>query len=442
MPENDLYRNLLTSEVYAILDGDQSFGEYESRVGKKIRIGLPYLSGPNLCDISTIFGKPETYDRSGGAVSRWQYVKNILEHCIANGTCSSFLRYLLERSHFQETLRGLEIDEIDEVYKKSVSAAIEGINKILVFSNSQLKYQGKEFVVVPANGRSLSDDDALDHIFEEDISDSFSALSGYTQCELLGQGGFGTVYRYHNQYLDMDFAVKIYNPWFASNEEREEGEKRFFREANMLFSVNSRHIVRIYDAGRVDGNPFIRMELIDGADLSKFHETCGNLRPKDALKAVRQILHGLQSAHDAGIIHRDLKPSNVIVDKKDKTKLRCVIIDFGISAFMETEGYTRLTRTGEQIAGGQYIDPRLMDDPKLRDVRSDVYSAGAILYFLLCGRAPVGSDIEDYLKNTNSKVDSTVLGIVRKSLASELDGRYSSCNEFINAINAIIGEEP
>ena len=161
------------------------------------------------------------------------------------------------------------------------------------------------------------------------------------------------------------------------------------------------------------------------------------------LTGVRQHsanVHGLSEAHRHHVIHRDLKPTNIMVEKGQKLN-RCVIIDFGISAFMETEGYTRLTKTGESIAGGQYIDPRLLDNPKLRDPRSDIYSAGAILYFLLCGRAPVGSDIDDYLRKTNKGVTDEILSLLHRSLSYDIENRYTSCDEFILAINHILGED-
>lgn len=93
-------------------------------------------------------------------------------------------------------------------------------------------------------------------------NDPFMQMSEYTKLEELGSGGFGTVHKYHNNCLDMDFAVKVYEPVFVSKEEQSEGEKRFFREAKMLFSLNNIHIARIYDAGRIDGKPYIRMEYI------------------------------------------------------------------------------------------------------------------------------------------------------------------------------------
>lgn len=266
--------------------------------------------------------------------------------------------------------------------------------------------------------------------------DVFTGIKQYKRCESLGRGGFGEVFRYHNDCLDMDFAVKIYQPWFMTPEEKKEGEKRFFREAKMLFSLNHPNIVRIYDAGRIDDNPFIRMEYIEGETLQKFHDKNGLFDAKSASKAVIQILSGLQCAHSAGIVHRDLKPSNIMV-MPSQGKYICKIIDFGISAFMETEGYTKLTRTGEHIAGGQYIDPALDGKPELRDVRSDIYSTGAILYFLLCGRAPVGSDIKEFLHETNPNVPSELELVIMKCLASELDKRYSSCDELADALKRI-----
>lgn len=88
--------------------------------------------------------------------------------------------------------------------------------------------------------------------------------------ERLGSGGFGEVYRYRHPYIDMDFAVKVFSPMFASDEDEEEGEKRFFREAKMLFLLNHPNIVRIYDVGRIEGRPYMKMELIDGMNMNEF----------------------------------------------------------------------------------------------------------------------------------------------------------------------------
>lgn len=156
------------------------------------------------------------------------------------------------------------------------------------------------------------------------------------------------MYKSHNKYLDLDFAVKVYDPVFCIEEEQIEGEKRFFREARMLFSLNSNYIARIYDAGKYNNRPYIKMEFINGYNLAKLHEEKGNLSFSRSRPIIVHILKGLEHAHNQNIIHRDLKPENIIYSIDEK---RVKIIDFGISAFVDTKNYTRLTRTGETIAG-------------------------------------------------------------------------------------------
>ncbi|SEH74188.1 serine/threonine protein kinase [Ruminococcus flavefaciens] len=278
----------------------------------------------------------------------------------------------------------------------------------------------------------------------ESVEDPFSGIKQYKKCESIGNGGFGEVFRYHNECLDMDFAVKIYSPLFKSEEEMVEGEKRFFREAKMLFSLNNENIVRIYDAGRTDGKPFIRMEFIKGESLKDYINENGFQDTNFVKKAIIQILNGLNCAHIAKIIHRDLKPSNIMIipieDDSLSEKYRYKIIDFGISAFMESEEYTKLTRTGETIAGGHCIDPLLTSNPKLRDIRSDIYSVGAIMYFMLCGREPCGSDIIETLHKINPNVPVELDEIINKSLSSDIEKRYTSCSDFIEAIQLLVPE--
>ena len=265
---------------------------------------------------------------------------------------------------------------------------------------------------------------------------SVSGLYEYTRGDCLGRGGFGEVYKYHHPLVDLDFAVKIYDPVFASDEKKTEGEKRFLREAQMLFKLNHPNIVRIYDVGRINGKLFIKMELINGRTLYDFQQKYSLLPFYNAANIVLRVLSGLQCAHVNGIIHRDLKPSNIMV-YYENGNWNCKIIDFGISAFMDTEGYTKLTRSGERIAGGQFIDPMLMKNPKSRDPRSDIYSVGAILFFLLSGRPPVFGS-EAYLQNNNSGITPNQIAVVMKALELDPDKRYSSCDEMSWAIQQVL----
>lgn len=257
------------------------------------------------------------------------------------------------------------------------------------------------------------------------------------QNELLGRGGFGEVYRYHHPIVDMDFAVKIFNPMFATEEDKKDGEKRFFREAKILFQLNHPNVERIYDVGRINGKPFIKVEYINGKTLEAIRDQHGNFTYKEAVKAIRLVLNGLQHAHDKGIIHRDLKPSNIMVEMTSE-KWTCKIIDFGISAFMDTEGYTKLTRTGEHIAGGSYIDPLLQQTPTMRDVRSDIYSVGAVMYFLLCGHSPAGGDVEHVLKESNKALTNVQINAILKSISLDINKRYYSCNDMKQALEKCV----
>lgn len=266
-------------------------------------------------------------------------------------------------------------------------------------------------------------------------ADPFMEMQEYRKLERLGSGGFGTVYRYHNDCLDMDFAVKIYDPIFMSPEDQKAGEQRFFREAKMMFSLNNSHIARIYDAGRIENKPYIRMELIEGYDLDTLREKEGNMSFNRSASAITQILAGLSEAHKKNIIHRDIRPSNILFSTPDRT---FKIIDFGVSAFLDTDNHSKLTKTGEHVAGGAFIDPLLQESPKLRDQRVDIYSVGAVWYYLLCGRPPGGSDMKEYLEKSNVELNDRQVNMVMKCLSGNIDDRYNTCDELKTQIIAMV----
>lgn len=263
-----------------------------------------------------------------------------------------------------------------------------------------------------------------------ELSTPVSNMDAYELGVRLGSGGFGEVYRFHHKLLDCDFAIKIFNPIYANDAENKESEERFFREAKILFSLDHKNIVKIYDIGRIDQKPFIRMELVEGYNMNEFVAKHSIVNFERSKKPILALLEGLKYAHSKGVIHRDLKPSNYMVTENREFK----IIDFGISAFLETEGHTKLTKTGEHIAGGLYTDPHLMQNPKLRDPRSDIYSVGAIWYFLLTGKAPSGSDMKNFLM-ISTEITTLQADIVMKCLSQDINDRYLSCDDLIQRLN-------
>lgn len=275
--------------------------------------------------------------------------------------------------------------------------------------------------------------DYLDNL--ENTNNPFTTkISLNTYGEIIGKGGFGIVYKCHNTLLDCDFAVKLFSPVFVSNEENMEGEKRFFREAKLLFSLTHDNIVRVFDIGYFEGKPYIRMEYVDGDTLQNYIAEKGPVSFKRSLKPITSLLKGMSYAHQKHVIHRDLKPSNVMVTRDGCVK----IIDFGISAYLETVGHTRLTRTGETVAGGLYTDPRLIDNPKLRDIRSDIYSIGAIWYYLVVGRAPSGSDMQSMLLESTN-VTQREASIILQCMAQDENRRFQSCQELLELIHTKYG---
>jgi serine/threonine-protein kinase len=367
------------------------------------------------------------------------------------------LEALLKRFMFGLLSKATDGDykEADFTNDRSAVLANSELNKLLPADITQQRSAAGFRRFIQAKGGYAERRAFIDEAFEPALayidslitnSDKFSLNEGsYVLGEQLGHGGFSTVYKYHHRLLDMDFAIKVFEPSFASNDDKVEGEKRFFREAKMLFHLNHDNIVRVYDIGRTGGKPFIRLEFVEGRTLREWIQDMGGVSFERSKKPIKGILSGLQYAHENGIIHRDLKPSNIMALKDGTIK----IIDFGISAYLETSDHTRLSKTGEQVGGGLYQDPRLIAQPQMRDVRSDIYSIGGIWYFLLTNSAPL-PDARRILQNLGAdKVTPAQIDIILRCLNLDADQRFQSCKEIMdllfphieaNGVTAVMGK--
>ena len=144
----------------------------------------------------------------------------------------------------------------------------------------------------------------------------------------IGEGGFGKVYRYEDRRLNLNFAIKVYDPHPFQNDPQK-GKQRFFREAALLFKLKNKYVIQIYDAGELpDGRPFIKMEYFPGTSLAKHLEQTGVLSPLNRMIVIGRIANALAHAHEQKIIHRDLKPTNVLIDGNNHD-IR--LIDFGLA---------------------------------------------------------------------------------------------------------------
>lgn len=145
--ERGPYELLKTKAIYAILDGDTTLGNYDFGDGTSIPVSMPYLSGPDLCDISSLFGLPKTYSWGGSNLSRWQYLDNLMTFCIKNRRCSDLLAFLFKKEQFSKMLSGRGAHEIDTAYNHIIHQIIEAINGQLYFGGHKLSVIGQQFVV-------------------------------------------------------------------------------------------------------------------------------------------------------------------------------------------------------------------------------------------------------------------------------------------------------
>ncbi|RMG10366.1 MAG: serine/threonine protein kinase [Planctomycetota bacterium] len=204
--------------------------------------------------------------------------------------------------------------------------------------------------------------------------------------DVLGKGGMGVVYRAHDLALDRPVALKVLSPSLSRNRSFIE---RFRREARACGKLSHPNITHIYSISRAD-EPFhyFAMEYVEGEDLAERVRASGPLPVDRALDAVRQTALGLRAASEARIIHRDVKPSNLLLTGGGQVK----ITDFGLAKAKAAMGHTLdLTSTGVVMGTPLYMSPEQGRGAKV-DHRSDIYSLGATLFFLLYGAPPFEAD--------------------------------------------------
>ncbi len=191
----------------------------------------------------------------------------------------------------------------------------------------------------------------------------------YRIVELLGRGGMGEVYRARDEVLDTPVALKFLVT--AS----EDSKRRLLDEVRLARKITHPSVCRVYDVGESEGEFFFTMEYVDGEDLSSQLRRFGRLPPAKVLDIARQLCSGLAAAHAMGVLHRDLKPANIMVDSRGRVR----ITDFGIA----TPAEGNATRLAAGTLG--YMAPEQLLPGGEVSERSDLYSAGLVLYELLTG---------------------------------------------------------
>jgi len=262
-------------------------------------------------------------------------------------------------------------------------------------------------------------------------------FGSYQIIRLLGKGGMGEVYEAKHLDSGRRVALKVLSQALRTQTDRE----RFLREGRLTASINHPNSIYIYGTEEIDGTPVIAMELVSGGTLKEQVKEKGPLPVEEAVDAIIQIIEGLEVAHAAGILHRDIKPSNCFIDAEGKVKIG----DFGLSISTLARAETQLTTTGSFLGTPAFSSPEQLRGEEF-DVRSDIYSVGATLYYLLTGLAPfeetnvirlVSRIIEktpDALRRIRPGIPKSLEATVLRCLEKKRSARFSCYSELKKAL--------
>ncbi len=306
-------------------------------------------------------------------------------------------------------------------------------------------------------------------------------LGEYIILSPLGRGGMGAVYKARHRRMDRLVALKVLPPAAAHDPQM---ASRFSREIRAVARLSHPNIVAAHDAGEDSGVAYLVMECIDGTDLSSCVRTHGPLSVAHAVECVAQAAEGLEYAHRQGVIHRDIKPSNLILchDREvvlpsegeclesvaqttngnsphtlAPAALRLKVLDLGLARFnadaVTTQEGSALTHTGVMFGTPEYMSPEQAVNASTADARSDIYSLGCTLYFLLTGRTVVvgQSFLETVMAHQLQALPSLIAArhdvpaeleqVFRRMTARKADQRFGSMQEVREALRAIPGDQ-
>jgi len=269
-------------------------------------------------------------------------------------------------------------------------------------------------------------------------------LGQYQLRERLGGGGMGEVYLAEHRLMKRPCAIKLIKPERAGDVRV---LSRFEREVQATARLSHWNNVDIYDYGRAkDGTFYYVMEYLPGLNLNELVSQFGCIPPARAIHLLRQACDALREAHHAGIVHRDIKPANIIAAERGGVYDVAKLLDFGLAKPLDDSENGSLTQIGTITGSPLYMSPEQISQEDL-DGRSDIYSLGAVAYFLLTGRPlfqeskPMkillahAHEIPRRPSELNAEVPADLEQIVMRCLAKRREDRFQSAQELIEALD-------
>ena len=259
----------------------------------------------------------------------------------------------------------------------------------------------------------------------------------------VGGGGMGHVYEAFDCDLERKVAIKV----LPKKKAADEGVvARFLNEAKSSARLNHENIAQVYLFGNVSGVPYIAFEYVEGVNLRDYVRNNGVLELSVAIDYILQTASALSHAATHGVTHRDVKPSNIIVTPQKRVKL----IDMGLARLLRSDAVDDLTESGVTLGTFDYISPEQAKDPRLADVRSDVYSLGCTFYYILTGSPPFpngtmlqkllqhqGNEAPD-VRELNPSIPAEIAAVVKKMMKKNPDDRYQTPDLLIEDLLQIV----
>ena len=263
--------------------------------------------------------------------------------------------------------------------------------------------------------------------------------------ERLGRGGMATVFKAHDPSIGRDLAIKFLHATLCEDAEY---RGRFLREARAAGSLSHPNIVTVHDVGEIEGRPYMAMELLHGESLADMMDSGRPLPMRDVVIMGIQLARALDYAHAHGIVHRDIKPGNIVRLKGTNT---IKVTDFGIAHMESTGTGEQRTRVGDVLGTPQYMSPEQTQGEKL-DGRSDLFSAGIVLYQMLTGQRPfqgdslvalamkIAKDDPPPIEKLRPDTPPALRRIVERCLAKQPERRHQTGRELSSALERVLME--